>query len=584
MKLAHEMLFGCSVKSPNCLRQHLVFPDVASLMRRNALRLPAYRLLIKTDDGNVWFLRVDQRSVPDLSTVETISATMVAATTDEGVNGAILARLCEEAGVTVHVHDDDIEDLHNWDIESVLTSTFMDEMARFSGDAVPRLNDIRQEIRQRIELDLSGRIARFIAALDADVVALTRSNGGLRPSSHNYLSGNNAITRRNRQQAIKVFPPLLSSLSQDMEYAQIRAAIDLGAPPLFDKLAEFYGAPKSAVKFIAKTSVMMIEENWRSKVGMLIRLMADIQPEFRPRTPIVWERFFITAEMIAKVSRRPINTTGNRLWLRTCSRKGFYIPEGGQSGLLDMARVIDDFLTGLREALRHELWDMRKTGDVESEISTAIAHVSRSVGIEKLAHIGRKWGDAYRLEQQSFFQEKEIVLGLRWASPLQAPAQFANRIVVPLCMPNDLVREANSMNHCVDTYIGRCLRGDSQIWSLRSHEGGRISTLETRVIRSGNGDLEVQAIQHRAVSNCGPSHECVDAVALLIKHLHQSKSDIENYWRWKVTTAKLSQNQRAMIALNKPIIAALRSTLPKNISFDTLIEISRGIHKGTSNN
>lgn len=54
---------------------------------------------------------------------------------------------------------------------------------------------------------------------------------------------------------------------------------------------------------------------------------------------------------------------------------------------------------------------------------------------------------------------------------------------------------------------------------------------------------------------------------------------VENYWRWKVTTAKLSQNQRAMIALNKSIIAALRSTLPKKISFDTLIEISRGIHK-----
>lgn len=422
-------------------------------------------------------------------------------------------------------------------------------------------------------------LARFVASLDADVVALIRPNGGLRSSSYNYLSGDDAITRRNRQQAVIVFPLLLSSLSQDLEYAQIRDAIDHGAPPLFDTLAEFYGAPKLAVRFIAKTPFMMIEENWRSKVGVLIRLMADIQPEFRPRTPIEWERFFRTTEIISKVSRRPINTTGNRLWLRTCSRRRFDMPEGGRSGLLVASRVIDDFFTGLREALRHELWDMRKTGDVESEIASAIAHVNRSVGIEKLAQIGRRWGDAYRLEQQSFLQEKEFVLGLRWAAPLQAPAQFANRMVVPLCTPNDLIREANSMNHCVDTYIGHCLRGDSQIWSLRSHDGGRISTLETRVVRNRNGDFEVHIIQLRTASNCEPSHECIDAAALLIKHLNQSKCDIENNWRWKVTTAKLSQDQRTMIALTKPIISALRITLPQKISLDTLIEISRGIHE-----
>lgn len=570
---------GFSAKLPNCLRQHLVFPDVASLVRRNALRLPSYRLLIETGDMRVWFLLVEQRSVPDLNLVEKIAAILVAAAAGRNVNGAIETRLCEEAGVVAHVNDGDIERLHNWETESVLASTFLDEATRLSGVAVPQLNGLRQEIRQRIELDLSGQIARFIAELDTDVITLIRPNGGLRSSSYNYLSGNDAITRRNRQQAVKVFPLLLSSLSQDLEYAQIRDAIDQGAPPLLDTLSEFYGAPKLAVRFIAKTRFMMIEENWRSKVGVLIRLIADIQPEFRPRTPIEWERFFRTAEIISKVSRRPINTTGNRLWLRTCSRSGFVMPKGGRSGLLDMSRVIDDFLTGLREALRHELRNKRKTGDVESEIATAIAHVNMSVGIEKLAQIGRRWGDAYRLEQQSFLQEKEIVLGLRWAALLQAPSQFANRMVVPLCAPNDLIREANSMNHCVDTYIGHCLRGNSQIWSLRTNEGGRISTLETRVARNRNGDFEVHIIQHRAASNREPGQECVDAVSLLIKHLHQSKCDIENYWRWKVTTAKLSQDQRAMIALTKPIVAALRSTLPKKISFDTLIEIGRGIHK-----
>lgn len=115
----------------------------------------------------------------------------------------------------------------------------------------------------------------------------------------------------------------------------------------------------------------------------------------------------------------------------------------------------------------------------------------------------------------------------------------------------------------------------SKIWCSRVN----FPALETRVVRNRNGDFEVHIIQLRAASNREPGRECVDAVALLIKHLQQSKCEIENYWRWKVTTAKLSKDQRTMIALVRPIIAALRSTLPKKILFDTLIEIGRGVYE-----
>ena len=227
-------------------------------MRRNAAWLPSYRLLIETVDGKVWFLGVDQRAVPDWNMAEKIAAILVAAAKKELANGVIEARLCDEAGVVAHIHDDNIEGLHNWGIESMLADALLAEVSRLSNSAAPQLKGMQQEIRHRIEQDLFGRLGRFVATLDADVVVMSQFNGGLKPSSYNYLIGNDAITRRNHMQAVTAFPLLLSSLAVDRNYGRIREAINRSAPPLFGELSEFYGVPRSAVKFLARTSHFLI--------------------------------------------------------------------------------------------------------------------------------------------------------------------------------------------------------------------------------------------------------------------------------------------------------------------------------------
>ena len=239
------------------------------------------------------------------------------------------------------------------------------------------------------------------------------------------------------------------------------------------------------------------------------------------------------------------------------------------------ARAIDDLMAGLREALRWELLDMAHIPALELAISAAATHVKTSLGIEKLAQIGRRWRDAYRREQQAFLQEREMVLGLRWASLIQEPMKFHGRIVVPLCTPRDLIQEAACMNHCVDTYAGPCMRGDSQIWSLRMDEGSTKSTLETQIERDKRGRFLVKIVQHRSASNAQPGRECTAAAEALLRHLRQSDAALENYWRWKITTSRLPSDQRAMIALTRPIIAALRGTLPNRVSLDTLAGMGR---------
>lgn len=563
------------MESATSLRQYLVCPDVAPLMQRNAAKLPSYRLLIETVDGKIWFLGVNQRAVPDRNMVEKIAAILVAPTKRGLATGAVEARLCDEAGVVAYIRDDGIEELRNWDTEVMLADALLAEVSRFPNMAVPQLKGLRQEIRQKMEQDLHGRLGRFVAALDADVVAISRPNGGLRPSSYNYLAGENATTRRNRLQAVTVFPLLLSSLAVNENYGRIRKAVNRGAPPLFDELSKFYGAPKSAVKFLARTPRLVIEESFHNKVGVLVRLIADIQPEFRPSTPTEWERFFRNVELICKVSRCPISATGNRLWLRSCSRTRFNLPDGGPPAIDHAALAIDDLMSGIREALRCELMDVRHETDCELAVSAVIAHVNMSLSMEKLAQIGRKYGDAHRREQQASLQERDILLGLRWISPLQEPVQFLGLTAVPLCTPTDLIQEAARMNHCVDTYAVRCLRGDCQIWSFRLEDGSSVSTLETRIERARDGRLVVKTVQHRAASDALPSPECTAAAEALLRLLRRANDALGSYWRWKSTIARLPSDRRAMLALTKPIIAALRSTLPKHLSFDTLLGMCR---------
>jgi hypothetical protein len=563
-------IFQRPVESTSSLRQYLVYPDEASLMRRNAAKLPSYRLLIETVDGKIWFMGVDQRAVPDRNTVGKIAAILVGSAKGGSAIGLVEARLCDEAGVVAHDLDNDIEDMNNWGIDAVLADALLVEVSRLSSMAAPQLKNIRHEFKQKMELDLSMQLEPFIAELDDEVIALIRSNSGLKHSSYNYLIGEDATSRRNRLQAVKAFPLLFSSLAGDKDYARIREAINHGAPPLFDMLSEFYGVKKSVIKFMAKISNLVIEEVFQNKVGVLVRLIADIQPEFRPNNPSDWERFFSTVMLICKVSRRPISTTSNRLWLRSCSRMRFNLPDGGPPAIDHAAIAIDDLMAGIREALYCELLDVRHQADYESAVSAVIAYVNMLVGIDKLAQIGRRYGDALRKEQHSFLKEQDVILGLCWISPIPEPMRFYGLTAVPLCTPKDLIDEAARMDNCVDTYAGRCMRGESQLWSLRSEDGSSLSTLDVRVERSS-----VVAVQHRGVSNRDPSPECALAAHALIKHLCKPGAVADDYWRWKSTIAKYRADQRAMIALTKPIIAALKATLPKRISFDNLVQVAR---------
>lgn len=546
------------------IRQSYIYPDKQLLAARKSASLPAYSILMEIKDGRIWFLTLFQRNIPTQSDLEKIAGVLYQS---ESMSSMLESLLCDDAQVVAQIRGDDFERPSSWDV--ALKAMFLDIV--ICAETTSSLDS--QEIMQRVKQDWSEGIARFTGALDTKAVAMARAAGGLRPTCYNFLVIEDAIVCRNRRQAAERFPLLLPNLAENKSYAGICRVIDRGEP-LVEKLVGFYGVTKSSVKFLADLPISLVDPRWQSGVGTLIRLIDGITPEFRPGNPDEWKRFFLTVDYITRISRMPVLTMQNRLWLNACSRTKFRLPGGVIQDIAVVAREIDDLFAGLREAIRWEIENILDEPLPELVLFKLANHASMALGgLDKLQRLARKYSEVFRREQQSLQQhDRELILGIRWHSPLPEGLSCYRRTIVPLCMPDELRIEAQNMQNCVDGYSGRCLRGESQIWSLRQDDGKPMSTLETAIVRE-NGRLVPKIVQHRAASNFGTGQECDAAAYQLLKQLLQKQDALENYWKWKVAVGSLSRNKREMLVLTKPIIATLKAVLPGKIAFKSLVEM-----------
>ena len=126
------------------------------------------------------------------------------------------------------------------------------------------------------------------------------------------------------------------------------------------------------------------------------------------------------------------------------------------------------------------------------------------------------------------------------------------------------------MEHCVASYACRCMRGESQIFSVRNQHGERMSTIETE-IGIVQSTPTAAIIQHRAQGNRKPSVSSALAAACLISHMQSHPVALREYLHWRAARNSKSLTERTMFSLIKPVTAALRETLPKKWALETLM-------------
>lgn len=549
------------------MRQWLCFPPASA---KAGVRLRVFRVLLELEDGRIFFASIRRRQAPDEAFTSELAG-LVANDRDACLS---LDATLDSLGTDAHVLDEALESRDAWAFTTTAADVLAEEVVERSRHGIRVSIEDRQAWEDALGSDLDEKIGRFIAGLETSVVEAARAVAEFRPSTYNFLLGSGPEVRRNRIQAARLFPVLLPFLLRGKDADHLISAID-GGLPLIDNVVAYFGVSKSALRCLKEVPLATFGAGWIDKPGALLRLIADLAPERRPSAPAAWERFNAVVQRIAEVSRQPVTTTSGRLQLRLAADRGFTISANSPEDVHRASRDIDEFFERLSEVMRWELRSSRAgKRDIQYAVKRATDEFLSAYDIVRIGQIARRWQDAFLRAQVDFAEDREIWLGARWPSPVTAPVAAGKSVVVPIVTAAELAEEGQAMKHCVASYAGRCMRGESQVFSVRAQDGERLSTVET-AIGLAHSAPTVAIIQHRAQGNRTPSVSNALAAACLISHMRSNPDALREYLHWKSARTAKSLAERTMIALVKPVTFALRETLPKRWSLDALVMRAR---------
>jgi hypothetical protein len=564
------------------LRQWACFPQAGH--DRGRIASPqTYRLLVESAGGRLAVATLALQQVPDTTLAANLAQVLderpFALASRERISGEIEAR----HGVAVELLDIDLDQDDPLTMTAAIPRAIVQETVRRRSPeaAAVSLSDLRTSIAERLAREWQATRSIFISGLDTEAVAQSRAIDGLRPSSYNYLNTISAEHRRNRAQAMAVFP-LLQPVLMTLPFDAVRGAIDAGRP-LIDVLASHYQASKAMIRVLRGVTPGDLGHRL-GQLGTVITLLREIPASWWPRDPTTWRQFAATANTIARVSRHPITTATNQLWLRRCAQNGYPLHVGTPDDLIQLGQDIDEFMDALRRALYWVLPDPRNaTTHAPRKRPIEIAAAFRAgLGLDKLSQVVRRYGDAYRRAITEFSEEAELWSGVRWPTVGDGPCSYGEVAIHPLLTPAALREEGARMGNCVAGYVEQCLKGTSQIWSVRLNDGTRLSTLETRIRKYPNDRRILEIQQHKGIRNGVPTEMAWQAVRAHENFFSDSPEKMVPYLTWKQTISRQPLEARQRYALMQPVLTAFERTLSGTWSWQRLVEMGTVTNEGTA--
>lgn len=401
------------------------------------------------------------------------------------------------------------------------------------------------------------------------------------PSISGSQDGSDDTRRRNRHQALVAFP-FLQVLVQRPAFKPVCQAID-GGRPLVDALADHYGATRGLIRTLHGVNASNLGR-WTSQLGILLKLLRDLPSAWWPRDPDHWRRFIDTVDRIVRISRHPITTSTNQLWLRRVLQSGGSLPAVTPEDLVRLGRDIDEFLDTLRAAIFSQMAASGRRAPRGSGLASiqVLGHFKASLGLVRLSELVRRFGDAYLRAVTVFASQVDLWRGVRWPAIGDGPLTYGEVRLVPLLTPDDLRREGEQMRNCVANYVERCAKGASQFWSVRHVDGIPLSTLETHLISSPPGRYSLTIAQHKGQGN-GPVPPIAAAAAQAhIARLSAAPNLMQVYLDWRETISRQPLELRHRRALMIPVLSALEGTLPERWSLAKLIELTQRLGIGNA--
>ena len=557
-------------------RQLLLFPDSHELIPPKALRPTQFRLLVELDCGFIGYLTLSQRILPSHAQLEEIESTLAEGISQNYQLTHISDLICHRHGLLTEVLDTAFADIAEWEVDKLVQSTLAASISQTVSRDLAQLRDhLYVSARSRLQEQLS----RFMTALDSPTLSALPTDA-LRPSRYNYLTGGTPKLHRNRMQAHRYFPWLMPYVLWNRQLGtlpiRIKEAIDYGHP-LIELMAKGLGTSPSVIKTMTHCPLELISSPWQGSVKHLATCLDLVTPEFRPKSPVSWARMGDAVSVIQKGTGQSITRPQNQLWLAALARQGFDMKGIERNEVAAMTQGLADMSNALQEVLAmriggaeawHAGWSDRNVPAMQV-IKARVSHAIGHVDFRKLLQLVRRWQDAFRRQQAIQDQDSELIRGLTWRSPVD---EYSNdsRIIVPLLSQPDLIEEGRAMNHCVGGYTCDCRLGKLQIWSIRTLNGSRCSTLATEFKRSQDGHWSATINQLRGHSNASPDRSTVQAAHELLRTLSASNTHMQHFWEWRRTLAQLSVKERGILIATRALERSLQDSLPKKLSLDVL--------------
>ena len=312
------------------LRQWACFPQFAE-GHASVASPQTFRVLVESAAGRLVIATLALRMAPDRILADGLARLIDEIPFANATRERIAREFDARHGIAIELLEIDLDQDNPLQLTAAIPRAIAQAARQLgkAGSEKVSLSALRTSVTEQLTLEWQHTRSQFVCRLNAEAVAQARAIDGLMPSSYSFLNTVGAEQRRNRSQAMSVFP-LLRPILMLPQLDVVRTAIDQGRP-LIDVLAEHYGASKAMIRSlrgVTPRDLGHLAEN----VGTVVELLREIPANWWPREPVAWRQFANAADTIARVSRHSITTSTNRLWLRRCGQSNYRLPDvgGGQ--------------------------------------------------------------------------------------------------------------------------------------------------------------------------------------------------------------------------------------------------------------
>ena len=397
----------------------------------------------------------------------------------------------------------------------------------------------------------------------------------------NYLCAGNLEMRRNRRQAMSLFPIFTPSLAgrrkPDARTQALGALIDEGRP-LIEGTARIYGVKREVIRALRDLETDCAGILSGEDCAATIKLLSWVPPEKRPHTTGDWHMFRTLLRGVRVIWPRLENCHWLGVWIRQISRRGF-----GAEGLRALQRLAShgaaqemaDFLEALSQGLQ---WELNQNASVSDAVREVVNDAVSSVSVTRLLSFSRAWHECYLEAEAEAANTLDEAAGRRWESFVAQPMTFGGRQIVPLLTELELEAEGRALRHCVGSYGIRAWGSMSFLFSVRDERGVRKSTFELSLDDELDPNSRTEApmlrvTQHSALKNAEPSAACRDAVEMFLKNVveQQPPERMVNIARNRTLHTAAMKQYRGHDIRAKVTVKSLRRVLCSRLDFDRLL-------------